>query len=459
VDRSVLRVAALLFGSGACALVYQIAWLRELRLVFGASTAASAAVLAIFMGGLGVGSAWLGRRADAAAKPLSLYGNLELGVALAAALTPALVWLARTVYVAFGGSVVLGGFGSTVLRLVLSVLVLAGPTVLMGGTLPAAARAVEVEGDARRRAVALLYGANALGAVLGAFASTFVLLEVFGVRLTLWMACLVNVLVGVSARAMSRSMRAPVSSAEAGTTSVSKRSAEAPRAFVLAAAAAVGFAFFLVELVWYRMLAPLLGGSSYTFGLILSVALLGIGAGGALYAAFGADRRATLFGFAITCALEAVLVAVPYALGDRVAVLALLLRPLGAVGFPGLVLGWAAITAIVAFPAAVLAGYQFPLLIALLGSGRREVGRDVGLAYAWNTAGAIAGSLAGGFGILPLLSAPGAWRRWPRGLRVWAWPQPRSGCGAPAPRASVHPRVLRARSRAPWPRWHWGSRH
>src|SRR5262249_37558045 len=34
----------------------------------------------------------------------------------------------------------------------------------------------------------------------------------------------------------------------------------------------------------------------------------------------------------------------------------------------------------------------------------------VGIAYAWNTLGAIAGSLAGGFGLLPLLSAPGVWK-------------------------------------------------
>src|SRR5260370_24955472 len=49
------RVAPLLFLSGLCALVYQIAWLREFRLIFGASTAASAAVVAIFIGGLGLG--------------------------------------------------------------------------------------------------------------------------------------------------------------------------------------------------------------------------------------------------------------------------------------------------------------------------------------------------------------------------------------------------------------------
>ena len=61
-------------------------------------------------------------------------------------------------------------------------------------------------------------------------------------------------------------------------------------------------------------------------------------------------------------------------------------------------------------PPAIVAGYQFPLLIALFGRGRERLGRDVGLAYAANTAGAIAGSLAGGFGVLPWLSAPGAWR-------------------------------------------------
>src|SRR5690606_30758538 len=55
--------------------------------------------------------------------------------------------------------------------------------------------------------------------------------------------------------------------------------------FVLIAAGVTGFAFLLLELVWYRMLSPLLGGSTYTFGLILTIALLGIGLGGFVYTA------------------------------------------------------------------------------------------------------------------------------------------------------------------------------
>jgi spermidine synthase len=181
------------------------------------------------------------------------------------------------------------------------------------------------------------------------------------------------------------------------------------RGFVFAAAALVGFAFFLMEMVWYRMLAPLLGGSTFTFGLILAVALAGIGAGGLLYSTFNKARVATLRAFAITCSLESLLIALPFAIGDGIAVLAILLRGLGSIGFEGYVAGWTVVAAVVVFPAAVVAGFQFPLLIALLGQGRKNVGRDAGAAYAWNTAGAIAGSLAGGFGILPLLTAPGTW--------------------------------------------------
>jgi len=73
-------------------------------------------------------------------------------------------------------------------------------------------------------------------------------------------------------------------------------------------------------------------------------------------------------------------------------------------------LAWTAVTALVVLPAAIVSGYQFPLLIGLLGRGGRQVGRDVGHAYAANTAGAITGSLLGGFIALPLLTATGAWR-------------------------------------------------
>ncbi len=414
-----LRVALLLLGSGFCALVYQVAWLRALRMIFGGSTAASAAVLAIFMAGLGIGGIILGRKADRVGSPLRLYGLLELAIALLAAASPLLVLAARSVYLGLGGSSVLGGAGSTALQLALAVLVLGAPTFLMGGTLPAAVRAVERTEDRARRRMGLLYAANTLGAVAGATWANFVALEALGTRASLWTAAVLNLVVallaiGLAKRRVDESPRVAGPPPHSGpipaaTAPISTR-ASAPTRLVLVAAGLVGFAFLLMELVWYRMLAPLLGGSTYSFGLILAVALLGIGLGGLAYGFGPRPKRPTLFLFAATCAVEAALLVLPFALGDQLVMFAILLRPVGEVGFMALVGSWALLCGIVVFPASLVAGYQFPLLVALLGSGQEDVGRQVGLAYAWNTGGAILGALAGGFGLLPLLTAPHCWQ-------------------------------------------------
>lgn len=430
------RVVLLLFASGFCSLVYQMAWLRLLRLVFGASTAASAAVLAIFMGGLGLGSLLLGPRADRVRNPLALYAGLEIGISVAAGLSPLLIAAVRSAYIGLGGTEALGGFGGTAMRLVLSTLVLGVPTFLMGGTLPATVRAVTRAGDVGRRTVGLLYAVNTLGAVTGTAATVFWAIEMLGISRTVWVAALLNLLVAVSARALARSW-APEITRRAGEERAGRPAETAPPkaaepeealpasrpvplGFILAAAALVGFAFFLMELVWYRMLAPILGGTSYTFGSILAVALAGIGLGGLLYSLGRRERPPTLLGFGVTCALEAVLLIIPFALGDRLAFLALALQGLDPVGFGGLIVEWTAVTTVVVLPPALVAGYQFPLLVGLVGRGRRHVGREVGATYAWNTLGAIAGSVAGGFGLLPLLTAPGTWRWTTVGLALLA---------------------------------------
>jgi spermidine synthase len=409
--RPVWKVTLLLFGSGACSLIYETVWLRELRLVFGASTMASAAVVACFVGGLGAGGLLFGKRADAHPRPLAMYAALEAGIAASAASTPLVLWIVRAAYIGAGGTRVLGSVAGSAVRLLLAATVFALPTLLMGGTLPAVARAVESEDDRGRRVVSLLYGANTLGAVAGCMLSTFVLFETFGTRLTLWIACLVNALVAIVARSLARSMPAPRIRPAAEPVT---RERAAPVWFTLAAAAVSGFVFCLMELVWYRMLGPLLGGTVFTFGLVLAIALLGIGLGGLAYGARPRERETTTSGFAWASLAGALCVAIPYALGDRLAVLAAVLRPVRGLSFALEVAEWAVVTSIVVLPAAFVSGVQFPLLIGLLGRGDQDVGRDVGRTYAANTAGAIVGSIAGGFGLIPALTAPGCWR-----LVVW----------------------------------------
>jgi spermidine synthase len=413
VNRLASKLAVLLFGSGACALVYQVAWFREFRLVFGASTAATGAVLGLFVAGLGAGSLWIGRRADESRRPARLYAKLELGIAISAALTPVLLGVTRRAYIALGGTQTLGMLGGTLLRLVLSALVLGVPTFLMGGTLPAIARAAEGDDDVGRRRLGWLYGINTLGAVTGCVAANFWLLETLGTRATLLSACAVNAIVAGGAFWLSRGAQAEKAEGELEARESMHPNAVTDRSvarFAVFAAAAAGFSFFVMEIVWYRMLGPLLGGTVFTFGLILAVALLGVGLGGAFYGLLEKRHRPSLASFAITAVLEALCMAFPYALGDRVATIALALRSLEILGFAGLASGWALVAMLVVLPAACVAGAQFPMLIALLGSGSHGVGRQTGLVYAANTGGGIAGSLLGGFVLLPAVGALGCWR-------------------------------------------------
>ncbi len=403
-------LATLLALSGACALVYQMAWLREFRLVFGGATPATAAVLAIFMGAMGAGSALFGRKAEAAANPLRLYAFIELGVGIAALLTPLLLSIVRSLYLSTGGIAALGQIPATLLQLLLATVVLAPPCLLMGGSLPAAFKWVETDQDQQRGSLGVLYGINTLGALAGVLLSTFWLLELWGIRATVIIAAGVNLLIGAAAWFVSRDAT-PVKPLPQ-TPPQTHASSTLTIRFIYLAAGITGFTFFLSELVWFRVLAPLLGSSVYGFGLILALALAGIGLGGLLYRMMWAScaGAVTLAALARVAAWQALFLALPWALGDRIAVFAIDVNQLRSLGLPGQITGWTLIASLLVLGPSILAGVQFPLLVGLLGTGNHDAGRHVGYAYAANTIGAITGSLAGGFVLLPWLTALGAWR-------------------------------------------------
>ncbi|HEY3497556.1 MAG TPA: fused MFS/spermidine synthase [Polyangiaceae bacterium] len=408
-DLTVRRVAPLLFGSGFAALVYQTSWQRLFQLTFGASTAASAAVLAIFLGGLGLGGVLFGRRIERSEQPLRYYAHLEIGIALWAALTPFLRIGVHRLYLALGGVETLGSSAASAIRLLLAALVIGPAAVLMGGTLPAVARAVVTEADAGRHRLALLYAVNTIGAVAGALVGPLLLFGLIGTQLTLWAAVLSNLLVGVVARAMAREVPR-IAAATAAGASAGEPAARHTVVWAYFTAAAAGFGFLALELVWFRVLSPLLGGSSITFGLILATALLGIGVGGLLFALRPREHVTTVELVATTLAAEAFFVLLPFAWGDDIALLTAHLRQTANLGLGYLVATWFAVAGLIVFPASVVSGYQFPALFALLGRGRAGIGRHVGEAYAYNTAGTLLGSLLTGFVLLPQLGAVGTWR-------------------------------------------------
>lgn len=407
-----LALALILFLSGFCSLIYQTVWLREFRLVFGGAAPAAAAVVAVFMAGLGFGGKLFGAWVERVGRPFRFYARLEVGIAVAAALSPTMLGLARSLYLTTGGTAGMGLGVATCLQLLMTALVLGLPCFLMGGTLPAAMKFAQRDDDPRRSITAFFYGINIAGAVTGAMLSTFWLLPSFGNRGALTIAVLANLGLALGAGMISMFQeKEPRQPAEANNSADEETvAAKAPASFVLAAAFMSGFTFFVAELVWYRVSTPLLGGSVYGFGLVLCVVLAGMGIGGLLYSLMLKKAEPSLGGFTLVSALQALAVLLPYALGDRIAHLALILNDsLRGVGLTQMALGWAVVMGTLAFLPSLLSGIQFPLLVSLLGRGNAGVGQQLGRAYLWNTFGSISGSLLGGFVLVSLLGLKGCW--------------------------------------------------
>ena len=141
-DRMFRGLLVCLFVSGGSGLIYEIAWVRSLELVFGATSFAVATVLAAFMGGLALGSWLMGMAADRLERfhPLRIYAVIECLIGVAGLLVPmalhALVPLYQSIWIHFHSSFAVFGLW----RLVLCGAVLLVPTALMGATLPVASR-------------------------------------------------------------------------------------------------------------------------------------------------------------------------------------------------------------------------------------------------------------------------------------------------------------------------------
>ena len=91
----ITTLACMILISGYCSLIFQVAWLREFQLLFGARTESTAVVLAVFMGGIGFGGIYIGREFDAYTLKLKAYFWLEIAVAFCVALTPIAIDVSR----------------------------------------------------------------------------------------------------------------------------------------------------------------------------------------------------------------------------------------------------------------------------------------------------------------------------------------------------------------------------
>ncbi len=402
------------FLSGAAGLIYQVAWGKALGLVFGHTAYALATVLAVFMGGLAVGSTWLGRLSERRPRPIALYGWIEFGVAAMGAVSLAGLATVRAAYVAAypvaaGHSALL-----VILRFIGAAVVLFLPTFLMGGTLPVLMRGLARDSTEVGPQLARLYWVNTAGGVAGTLAAGFVFLPTLGLKLTLEIAVALNLIAAGVAIKLSGGEPTVTLVPSARVSENLPIEHQTPHAvlrsrFLLVCFAIVGATAMAYEIGWTRLLATQLGGSTYAFALMLATFLTGIVMGSALFEVWSRHHKATWMTFAITQTCTA-LTAVGFLIFFS-RVIEVLPPILGASqgSFGGLILAQFAMCALAMLPAAVVFGFNFPTVTLLVAGHQSPSGSGsagiVGRAYAWNTLGAIVGAIATGFWLLPKLGS------------------------------------------------------
>jgi spermidine synthase len=404
--RTLPLVVVLFIASGCSALIYEIVWLQSLQLVIGSSAVSLGVLLGTFMGGMCLGSLLLPRIVSPRRHPLRLYALIELAIGLIGIILLFGLPHVDRLYAIHIGS----GPSGVPIRALICALCLLAPTMLMGATLPAIARWVR----ATPQGVSWLgffYGGNTAGAVLGCLLAGFYLLRVHDMAVATYVAAALNAAVAILALLLAGRTHSPPQEESQETLEIrdSQPAASSGRSGIYLVIALSGFSALGAEVVWTHVLSLLLGGTVYTFSIILAVFLagLGLGSGGGSLIARTSRRPRLALGLcqlflaaAIAWAGYGLAESLPYWPIDP----SLSRSPWLTFQIDLVRCMW------VVLPGAILWGASFPLALAAAASQGRDPGRLVGGIYAANTVGAILGSLAFSMILIPRLGTQGSER-------------------------------------------------
>ncbi len=317
------------------------------------------------------------------------------------------------------------------LRLVTSVLLVALPAVAMGATFPYVARWYVPDAAAATREAGALYAANTAGAAFGALLSGFVLLPAIGLRLTTWTGVALNLTVAVVAWRLAGAAAADAPAGETATPAAPAAPAPAPsrrrvtkaaRPMVVAAAAvprpwlaalamaASGFLSLGLQIVWSRLLAQVLGPTTYAFSLVVAIFIVGLAIGATAGRRLAAAASHPVAGLSLALGVAVLLgVGAVWTIDAGLGAMAAAVSAPDAT-FESVLLRQVLLVTAWLLPLAVALGCAFPFAIRTGTGHDQSLGADLGLIYALNTIGAIAGALAAGFAIIPALGLHGSLR-------------------------------------------------
>lgn len=396
-------VSAAFFLSGGCGLVYEILWVRYLADLMGGTSLSQFVVLMVFMGGLSLGAILIGRLVDRGHNGLICYGILEVIVGIYAVLFPLLFTKVSGLFILVGSHFALGSSSLLLWKIFVASLLIAIPSVVMGGTLPAVARYLTRSQFELRRNISLLYAVNSLGAVMGILIGGFFLVYRYGLAGSMVYTGIVNICLGIVVLGTTRVLghKKVFTSGEKGV--VHRRQDEvfdthryqpSTIRWATTAAGLSGFAAMALQIAWIRYFTIILGSTHSVFTIVVAAFIFGIGLGALLVRNKLAGRiplptmLTTLFSLtAMTIAVELFFYGkLPFEIGRLLGIITS--TPLGWPFYQILKFG---ICFVLMLLPSVASGMILPICVRIVGRSGERIGRDVATVYTINTLGALLG--------------------------------------------------------------------
>src|SRR5271157_1822357 len=386
--------------------------MRRLALFLGGDVYSAAITLSTFMGGLALGSFLASRYVDRLRQALLCYGLLEIGIGLYALFFPVFLDAFSSQY----QHIYRAYFDSApwlyhAFRLLVATVTLIIPTTMMGATLPLIVKHLCRAGQIGRYS-GFFYSMNTCGALAGVLGVGFVLLPTLGMKTSTFVACSLNVIIGVTALALGRPYftgvpAEPVDAFRGATASASPGPAydRIVARIALIAIALSGFAALALEVVWMRILIQSFSATVYAFSIMLSCFLFGIFYG-SKWISSRVDRHESLprlfglleLGLGFCVALLAILVYFVPALFSGLLFHSIVSE--ATFGF-GYIAAQFIISAALIIVPTLLMGATFPVAVRICTPSLTVVGRGVATVYAANTVGGVLGALVGGMVLIP----------------------------------------------------------
>jgi len=169
--------------SGVAALALEVLWTRALIYFLDNSTHAFTTVLTAFLLGIALGSAAVAQFADRRMRLLTAFGVVEVLIGFTAVLAIPILAASTPVLSGLDGQALDSMFlwKWSALRFGRSLTVMLVPTILMGMTVPLAAKICTRQLAALGGSLGRVYSANTIGGVVGSVLAGFVLIPVLGV--------------------------------------------------------------------------------------------------------------------------------------------------------------------------------------------------------------------------------------------------------------------------------------